>query len=218
MGLSPRVRGNRRHATHGHRRHGSIPACAGEPWRTGPGIPPVRVYPRVCGGTLSEQADPATGEGLSPRVRGNLRAVAGAGIHAGSIPACAGEPTTAVRNRAALRVYPRVCGGTHWSPFSHPQLSGLSPRVRGNPCGRWMSICIVRSIPACAGEPWPHSTRWPSRGVYPRVCGGTLSVTSSRRSWRGLSPRVRGNRHVSPSKPWRRRSIPACAGEPVTGG
>ena len=50
-GLSPRVRGNlavpRRHRS----RHGSIPACAGEPnGETAVGLP-HKVYPRVCGGT-----------------------------------------------------------------------------------------------------------------------------------------------------------------------
>ena len=57
-GLSPRVRGN----PMGRR---SIPACAGEPPRPG-SCGTERVYPRVCGGTISRLG--------------------------GSIPACAGEP------------------------------------------------------------------------------------------------------------------------------
>ena len=33
----------------------------------------------------------------------------------------------------------------------------------------------------------------------------------------GLSPRVRGNRRGKGKRPARRRSIPACAGEPLAG-
>ena len=51
-GLSPRVRGNRCLPRAGRQRQRSIPACAGEPnigdlvaWE-------VKVYPRVCGGTM----------------------------------------------------------------------------------------------------------------------------------------------------------------------
>ena len=51
--------------------------------------------------------------------------------------------------------------------------------------------------------------------VYPRVCGGTIISTDGETTGGGLSPRVRGNRHLH----WRSgcywRSIPACAGEPV---
>ena len=48
------------------------------------------------------------------------------------------------------------------------------------------------------------------------MCGGTLSTEMPSRLLIGLSPRVRGNR---PSISWLKslhRSIPACAGEPVT--
>ena len=55
----------------------------------------------------------------------------------------------------------------------------LSPRVRGNPGVRLPGGSKRGSIPACAGEParWgPSSCR---RGVYPRVCGGTVSCSAS---------------------------------------
>ena len=57
---------------------------------------------------------------------------------------------------------------------------------------------LIRSIPACAGEPWRgKSACTPRRSqVYPRVCGGTgLGVDKVQ---------IAGS-----------RSIPACAGEPV---
>ena len=53
---------------------------------------------------------------------------------------------------------------------------GLSPRVRGNRVRRSRGYCYERSIPACAGEPAPSRALLLLRGVYPRVCGGTLSA------------------------------------------
>ena len=93
-GLSPRVRGNQCLDLLECVGRGSIPACAGEPstraW--GPTVP--RVYPRVCGGTLLPLPLVISCSGLSPRVRGNPGRLAGWPGMPGSIPACAGEPST----------------------------------------------------------------------------------------------------------------------------
>ena len=113
-------------------------------------------------------------------------------------------------------VYPRVCGGTTFPNMIALCNSGLSPRVRGN-LEQALFVGKRRgSIPACAGEPpWPCG--WRRRpGVYPRVCGGTMMNSDPAAAHKGLSPRVRGNRrkaarHIGPD-----RSIPACAGEPLT--
>ena len=52
-------------------------------------------------------------------------------------------------------------------------VSGLSPRVRGNPAKCPLNAPYRGSIPACAGE--PNAALHPVAGVkvYPRVCGGT---------------------------------------------
>ena len=119
---------------------GSIPACAGEPSRIPIVCPRSGVYPRVCGGTeLSKSLDGVRQMGLSPRVRGNLnyaRQTLAAGFH-GSIPACAGEPSSLQPDStlSRYRVYPRVCGGTEVTSKdsgTSPRDRGLSPRVRGN--------------------------------------------------------------------------------------
>ncbi len=52
-GLSPRVRGNRGFHPLKLNDDGTIPACAGEPIKLRNFLPPVRDYPRVCGGTFS---------------------------------------------------------------------------------------------------------------------------------------------------------------------
>ena len=213
-GLSPRVRGNRDQQFHLISSKGSIPTCAGEPLRRNGAAQPTRVYPRVCGGTSMVKARDNSKTGLSPRVRGNRKAVVIVRIRRGSIPACAGEPmplSVAIRRS---RVYPRVCGGTSISTSSTSQISGLSPRVRGNHSRNTRLSSRFGSIPACAGEPRSLNGGTPFLGVYPRVCGGTHAGRWRSPIMPGLSPRVRGNhRPVSPVQP-QSGSIPACAGEP----
>ena len=197
LGLSPRVRGNQRE-------------CLSNAQSIG-------VYPRVCGGTNRVVAAQSFKTGLSPRVRGNLSISPTDHIRLGSIPACAGEPSIGGGIAVAGTVYPRVCGGTNDKPNRFAYARGLSPRVRGNlhsdvrPAGR------DRSIPACAGEPDRSSGSTLYSKVYPRVCGGTVLSNVPRPGNLGLSPRVRGNRRRPLRYSRDRRSIPACAGEPVVG-
>ena len=131
-GLSPRVRGNHRPADDGHRLERSIPARAGEP----PPAPTSRfdspVYPRACGGTGNLVQTIGYQEGLSPRVRGNPRKRVGRQSPRRSIPARAGEPRLLAAWNGQVAVYPRACGGTARIIRRGRQLTGLSPRVRGN--------------------------------------------------------------------------------------
>ena len=152
-GLSPRVRGNLAALPLARYQMRSIPACAGEP--PGAGTPGSRgeVYPRVCGGTVTDRQDRYGTSGLSPRVRGNRRRRAGAPAQCGSIPACAGEPAAPQTAGCCPGVYPRVCGGTQSHRRIATALRGLSPRVRGNPLKSRLRTAIAGSIPACAGEP-----------------------------------------------------------------
>ena len=122
---------------------GSIPACAGEP--SSPNLlqchdVTLGLSPRVRGNLLlSYKRNVGFQDQVYPRVCGGTRSLiewhASPGKH-GSIPACAGEPDTVSRS------------------YCH-RLTGLSPRVRGNPLQRVASRPngIQRSIPACAGEP-----------------------------------------------------------------
>ena len=193
-GLSPRVRGNPLAGVSWLCGIGSIPACAGEPQTPLASSRKRRVYPRVCGGTAANTAIPTAAAGLSPRVRGNRRQAAEQAVFRGSIPACAGEPGSGSSGSGIARVYPRVCGGTSIVVSPIGRAGGLSPRVRGNPCTPLRFRSIQRSIPACAGEPHHADDPRIPAAVYPRVCGGTSRHPRRRRSPRGLSPRVRGNR------------------------
>ena len=214
VGLSPRVRGNRAGRWRRCAPPRSIPACAGEPsWRLDPlGI--SRVYPRVCGGTLAQFCVAPAAEGLSPRVRGNPAPLPPSGALRRSIPACAGEPVTLTPTAPSARVYPRVCGGTKYGQEVVDANAGLSPRVRGNPAAAKAYNAECGSIPACAGEPDSCSRAGCRSEVYPRVCGGTTISPAPRITLEGLSPRVRGNPEQRQRHQRKKRSIPACAGEP----
>ena len=214
LGLSPRLRGNRRAGRLRREYQGSIPAPAGEPTSTARCTASTTVYPRACGGTLGGRESGQLRMGLSPRLRGNL---AGIGIILNierSIPAPAGEPGTLSAAGARCPVYPRACGGTVVSFLPHVILVGLSPRLRGNPEGGLKTSGLSRSIPAPAGEPGVIHALIISITVYPRACGGTELEPVSPPTVEGLSPRLRGNRTSSMSSHLGLGSIPAPAGEP----
>ena len=172
------------------------------------------VYPRVCGGTIGTRSEDEGHWGLSPRVRGNRSRCGCFRAVSGSIPACAGEPRTPSDRCPPGRVYPRVCGGTLHFDMDMVYLSGLSPRVRGNPRSLLAGTQMPGSIPACAGEPSLHERAPECPGVYPRVCGGTMRTIHDACANQGLSPRVRGNRNSPAMGSISCGSIPACAGEP----
>ncbi len=107
-----------------------------------------------------------------------------------------------------------MCGGTYCSAQHVGAAKGLSPRVRGNRLAFAARGERNGSIPACAGEPFENVILPSTERVYPRVCGGTLPPTEGLNTALGLSPRVRGNRCISPARSPAMGSIPACAGEP----
>ena len=152
-GLSPRVRGNPVQMDVVLVLQGSIPACAGEPIAWAVRRRARAVYPRVCGGTAHLDIQVVPSNGLSPRVRGNPGLLTPASVSAGSIPACAGEPSSKRGWSVRTTVYPRVCGGTPAGRTQTPAEYGLSPRVRGNQQRPQRNQQCPGSIPACAGEP-----------------------------------------------------------------
>ena len=172
----------------------SIPAWAGEPPSRFPLRFPLRVYPRVGGGTLLYLSRWDDQAGLSPRGRGNPRQIRAGLVFSGSIPAWAGEPLFALTTSSTTKVYPRVGGGTNFEPPTYERKE--------------------RSIPAWAGEPRSYLFFCHSRWVYPRVGGGTGLLPTRRLAVRGLSPRGRGNPLLRKPSPDLKRSIPAWAGEP----
>ena len=173
----------------------------------------MAVYPRVCGGSLAEWYPRGCRRGLSPRVRGKLNVVVGAGLLPGSIPACAGEALNGTKEAPIAQVYPRVCGGSWITPLLARSIIGLSPRVRGKRWPSALTAISVGSIPACAGEAGGRVRLLAVVQVYPRVCGGSCLPADCACDFAGLSPRVRGKPNGCAPNLAGCRSIPACAGE-----
>ena len=176
VGLSPRVRGNPPPGTLKNTIAGSIPASAGEPPSNTRRYPQHPVYPRECGGTPFPLWLALRIQGLSPRVRGNRNPSHASTKPDGSIPASAGEPVGILPCPMLITVYPRECGGTCCGGRRPVSGIGLSPRVRGNLQHGNLTVNGHRSIPASAGEPPAAATLRTLRRVYPRECGGTLTL------------------------------------------
>src|SRR6266568_2105781 len=131
-GRSPRARGSLAHGGAPRVPSRSIPACAGEPTSRCRLRRRRRVDPRVRGGAGLSARGEVVHPGRSPRARGSPRQRVFHDLLQGSIPACAGEPTTPSRARPTSRVDPRVRGGActarRWTKTRH----GRSPRARGS--------------------------------------------------------------------------------------
>ena len=196
-GLSPRVRGIRMRCARGRRRRVK-----------------VRVYPRVYGESMRHGAEVLIDPGLSPRVRGIPSMSQPITSQPRSIPACTGNPGSPGRQTLYPRVYPRVYGESLRPSDQLPQLSGLSPRVRGIHRRYVRRSNYPGSIPACTGNPRRGVGAGRRRRVYPRVYGESVTEDRPRAKAAGLSPRVRGIPSGRPAPAGRARSIPACTGNP----
>ena len=213
-GPSPRARGNPRGGGVGTIISGSIPACAGKPGRWSPRSPPSRVHPRVRGETYVDVCKTRWEQGPSPRARGNQTHLVQHSAGPGSIPACAGKPTTGRFRSASWRVHPRVRGETIKTSHDASRHGGPSPRARGNRRGTRPRRATKGSIPACAGKPRPcERVRLPTT-VHPRVRGETIKTSHDASRHGGPSPRARGNRRGTRPRRATKGSIPACAGKP----
>ena len=234
-GLSPRLRGNPWDVRRDTRRFGSIPALTGKPPACRSRLYWTGVYPRAYGETVQRTSRQGDRRGLSPRLRGNRKQQprpyrgrgsipaltgkpsAGGGYHAlrGSIPALTGKPRSRRAAPSACRVYPRAYGETQIEARGALGMSGLSPRLRGNPDRGARRPRHVGSIPALTGKPVGGGGSFSVAEVYPRAYGETDLVNRSVPIAVGLSPRLRGNPNALISQPTGRRSIPALTGKPL---
>ena len=215
QGSSPRVRGTRPHRPRWHSGQGIIPACAGNTWTEGLRPGDAGDHPRVCGEHSGEGGEPEPKSGSSPRVRGTLRDGLGSCLHAGIIPACAGNTAYVLSAFSSSRDHPRVCGEHELPELRQAAIRGSSPRVRGTPPAQPIRLLLAGIIPACAGNTLWRVVCYVRGRDHPRVCGEHSLMPSPSSSASGSSPRVRG------TPDGRRKSvedmgiIPACAGNTV---
>ena len=211
-GSSPRVRGTRAQGAHGEQRHGIIPACAGNTHANPGPNGGTGDHPRVCGEHSTRPMKLALSMGSSPRVRGTRRRASSALPWAGIIPACAGNTEDPAWTTAQRRDHPRVCGEHAVCPPMRPRTLGSSPRVRGTLRQGQRDPRDPGIIPACAGNTRFDVSRSARHKDHPRVCGEHVVAALAQAAHAGSSPRVRGTPAGRCRCAWRRRIIPACAG------
>jgi len=90
--------------------------------------------------------------------------------------------------------------------------TGSSPRARGTRLAQGQARLSRRFIPACAGNTRSRAGFRAPRSVHPRVRGEHMIAGAPAARVCGSSPRARGTRREQCAACWRRRFIPACAG------
>ena len=93
------------------------------------------------------------------------------------------------------------------------RIHGSSPRGRGTRRPAQRVGGEPRFIPAWAGDTERRVCRHCHRSVHPRVGGGHQPRREARGITSGSSPRGRGTPPPPRPRPWRRRFIPAWAGD-----
>ncbi len=191
-GLSPPTRGILSTVARRVGVGGSIPAYAGDPRYRRRHRQAARVYPRLRGGSPFNVHIRWAIAGLSPPTRGIQTEQKMRQDNGRSIPAYAGDPAKARRYRLAVRVYPRLRGGSGSPKPDYLRVTGLSPPTRGIRLGINPRVTMWGSIPAYAGDP-VRSKEWRDIcRVYPRLRGGSPLQLAFQCPYPGLSPPTRG--------------------------
>ena len=150
--------------------------------------------------------------GLSPLARGTRRLFNFKRLKPRFIPAGAGNTLVEIDAKYEKPVYPRW-RGEHMKRRTNPHgVGGLSPLARGTHPHFRRYESVFRFIPAGAGNTGSRSLTKLSATVYPRWRGEHSHLPCSRWSRSGLSPLARGTLILFSSHRYRRRFIPAGAG------
>ena len=148
-----------------------IPADAGNIEIYGEGIIKLPVHPRGCGEHVTFLIVTPKPAGSSPRMRGTYYFALLRHLRCRFIPADAGNITTTKRKKRGLPVHPRGCGEHGWSNTSNVSSAGSSPRMRGTFAAAMNQHCLLRFIPADAGNIQGQVGWNKHSSVHPRGCG-----------------------------------------------
>ena len=154
-GPSPRRRGNQLDIRLQGRVERTIPAQAGQPDDAAQREPILRDHPRAGGATAYVDFKGRDAGGPSPRRRGNPKTRARAASSPRTIPAQAGQPSTAASVNSTARDHPRAGGATYGADYARLARDGPSPRRRGNHVALRLGRRHGGTIPAQAGQPKP---------------------------------------------------------------
>ena len=136
-------------------------------------------HPRVCGENSSIVKFCLAKPGSPPRVQGKLNPFYPLECVRGITPAHAGKTVNRSMWSPSAWDHPRACGENSAKEYIVPCCPGSPPRVRGKLCPELL-VEVTRGItPACAGKTKRILGRVLGTGDHPRVCGETVSASSS---------------------------------------
>ncbi len=169
-----------------------IPAHAGNSQGSLHSARPPSVHPRACGEQNCSTIFDTSPSGSSPRMRGTESRQQRIEVNRRFIPAHAGNSPNGNAAYTHLSVHPRACGEQLPNLSRALPVSGSSPRMRGTDRHVPARRCVVRFIPAHAGNRERASVRHTMHAVHPRACGEQARRKSLILSPHGSSPRMRG--------------------------
>ena len=122
------------------------------------------------------------------------------------------------RSLPLILLHPRGCGEHKIREGCDKFICGSSPRVRGTPKLGNDSVCLIRFIPAGAGNTSSFGLWVVTISVHPRGCGEHFHPADRDNITDGSSPRVRGTRVPLWAALAVSRFIPAGAGNTLVAG
>jgi len=154
---------------------------------------------------------------VHPRACGERRQTSGwTRLQTRFIPAPAGNASTGRRSISRATVHPRACGERGRGQPDTSTHTGSSPRLRGTLSVFKRCMCLLRFIPAPAGNACRPCISTPSVAVHPRACGERASMITAFGTPRGSSPRLRGTPEGRVDGLVAVRFIPAPAGNALS--
>ena len=131
-------------------------------------------------------------KGSPPHMRGKGKSLCDDLQRVGITPAYAGKRRLRSRPGDGRKDHPRVCGEKRIFRFKLTPIVGSPPRMRGKGLSAFRRSHRKGITPAYAGK--RHSAMHPETFCrdHPRVCGEKVSGSSSRKSFTGSPPRMRG--------------------------
>ena len=211
-GSSPRWRGTLAPDLRACRSQRIIPALAGNTLAPASFESVRSDHPRAGGEHCPRHDRSWTDVGSSPRWRGTRQPERAGGPHGRIIPALAGNTSVAQIRGTYQSDHPRAGGEHGFLDLIWPVCCGSSPRWRGTRVPRPYLACVLRIIPALAGNTSAAISARLAIPDHPRA-GGEHCCPGSKLSTRsGSSPRWRGTPAHVENRRHQIRIIPALAG------
>ena len=173
------------------------------------------VHPRLRGELLRLSGITSVNAGSSPLTRGTRMQKLAVWLALRFIPAYAGNSYSFEQTHSRGAVHPRLRGELLHKPYNEGRFLGSSPLTRGTPKALANDICVVRFIPAYAGNSVNEHNNILIEAVHPRLRGELTVKLETTKNVVGSSPLTRGTHALTYMISSGYRFIPAYAGNSV---